>query len=54
MTRVLNLQCRYKVSFDEKAYLYSFLTKNGIEYKVAFENTDYLSIHATLQHFNNR
>lgn len=36
MTEELSLPCRYKVSFDPETFIYSFTTKNLIEYQVAF------------------
>ena len=36
MKKELNLQCLYKVYFDEVTYIYSFTTKNNIIYEVVF------------------
>lgn len=44
MKRELNLQCLYKVVFDTEIDLYIFHTINGIEYRVAFEKVEYISI----------
>lgn len=44
MHKVLNLQCLYKVSIEEEHLIYSFTTANGVTYKVAFEQVDYLEI----------
>ena len=36
MKKELNLQCLYKVYFDEATYIYNFTTKNNILYEVVF------------------
>ena len=36
MKKELNLQCLYKVYFDEVTYIYNFTTKNNILYEVVF------------------
>lgn len=36
MKEGLNLQCRYKIFLDRNTFIYSFITKNDIEYNVAF------------------
>ena len=38
MTKELNSQCPYDIVEDEESQTYCFITQNGIEYKIAFQD----------------
>lgn len=51
MKEELNLPCLYKVSRDSRTFIFSFTTKNYIEYKVAFvDNLNLFEDTSTFQH----
>ena len=49
MIEELNLQCQYKVTIDSENFIYSFTTKNGIEYNIIFSDSmNYFSDTSTI------
>jgi len=50
MKEELNLPCPYKVTLDTQTFIYSFITKNLIEYNVTFADSVYLFDGTSAQH----
>ncbi|RZJ41135.1 MAG: hypothetical protein EOO19_14705 [Chryseobacterium sp.] len=50
MKEELNLPCLYRVSVDNETNIFSFTTKNGIEYKVAFIDNLFLFKGTSVEH----